>query len=125
MINSPELVQKILNSPKCLEKWDLIYSLFGRDNGLVTGKTTSKWKDHRKALSISHTMNSIESYRKIFDDNVKLFCQELRKDNQDENEFDFHAKFSLTAFKSLSSIFFGQNLENDSICLDIIKAMRM
>jgi cytochrome P450 len=122
------LVKKVLTSPKCTEKWHVIYSLLRRPGGLVSGKLTEDWKNHRKVLNISFTMSSIENFRKIYDENVKQFCDCLYQENliKDNNcEIDFHSKFSPTSFRSICGIFFGENASNHPNSENLRNAMRV
>ena len=38
LIHKPELIQKVLMSSSCLEKWNFFYGLMERDYGLIAAK---------------------------------------------------------------------------------------
>jgi hypothetical protein len=111
-VNSPNCIQKVLLSSKCLEKWRTIYRLMERDDGLIAGSVQKKWKPHRKFFNISFGPNFLEMYSKNFDMNAKKFCKSLESE-LDKDEFDFFAKIKPVSFHILSQVFMGFNALKD------------
>lgn len=86
--NHPQRIQKILLSQKCADKWEMFYSFMERENGLISARTTLKWKEHRKFFNYCFSLPSIESFIPLFADCVDDLCETLEKDGQTV-EFDF------------------------------------
>jgi cytochrome P450 len=91
VVNSPEKIQKILMSQKCLEKWNLFYGLIGRSSGLIAASSKKKWKEHRKFFNFSFSFKVLESFTGIFVDQSKVLCQNLKGEAGNGREFDFAA----------------------------------
>jgi cytochrome P450 len=122
-INSPEKMQKVLMSSKCLEKWDVIYGLMDRNAGLIAGSVRRKWKEHRKFFNISFGPNFLENYRLSFEKNSKLFCDSLHVEHDLKNgEFDFFAKIKPVSLSIMCEIFAGFNANDYSNIQEIIEA---
>ena len=110
-VNSPERIQKVLLSQKCLEKWNLFYRLIGRDSGLIAGSTKANWKEHRKFFNFSFNIKIIESFFPIFSKYSESLCSELKQEIG-KGEFDMlkHAKQS--SFEILCATTLGSNMKD-------------
>lgn len=79
-VNNPDLIQKVLFSPKCLEKWNFFYGLMERDHGLIAASVKQKWKEHRKFFNFSFNRKILDSFMPTFVDFSELLCRTLEKE---------------------------------------------
>ena len=61
VIDKPEDLQIVLNSPNCLAKAD-VYNFFHCANGLFTATNTKMWKMHRKFLNPCFNQKILKGY---------------------------------------------------------------
>jgi cytochrome P450 len=78
MINSPENLQVVLNSPKCLKKAGVLYDMWVVTEGLVLSHG-SVWKRHRKILNASFTLNALQKLIPMFQEKSMRSIQLLEK----------------------------------------------
>lgn len=123
-VNHPDKIQKVLLSSQCLEKWNLFYHLMDRNSGLIAGSVRNKWKEHRKFFNFSFGMNSLESYRSIFENNAKTLCDDLESEIHC-GEFDFFAKTKLISLNIISEAFVGLKIIDHPNIHEILKAFDM
>lgn len=110
-VNSPERVQKVVLSPKCLEKWNFFYSLMDRDNGLIAGSLKRKWKDHRKFFNFAFNLKILESFLPTFVEYSDIMCDDLSKEVGRE-AFDFFMYAKKSSFDILCATSLGANMKD-------------
>lgn len=110
-INGPDRMQSVLMSQKCLEKWNLFYSLMGRDHGLISASLTRKWKDHRKFFNFSFNLKILESFLPTFNEYSKIYCEHLNKEVNGE-EFDFFVYAKKLSFDILCATSLGTDMND-------------
>ena len=110
-VNSPERIQKVLLSQKCLEKWHMFYRLFERNSGLIAGSTKANWKEHRKFFNFSFNIKIIESFFPIFSKYSESLCSELKKEVGKVEEFDMFKYASRNSFDILCATTLGSNIK--------------
>lgn len=106
IVNTPEMVQKVLYSPASLEKWKLFYQYMERKVGLVAGSVREQWHENRKFYNNFFGPSHIERYCKVFDKHAKIMCNEL-DDELDDEEFDISEKFRKFSFDFISETLLG------------------
>ncbi len=87
--NHPQLIQKILLSQKCADKWEMFYSFMERQSGLISARTNLKWKEHRKFFNFCFSLTSIENSVPLFAHCVDDLCETLLAKVGEGLEFDF------------------------------------
>lgn len=87
-VNHPQRIQKVLMSPKCADKWNLFYVLMERETALTAGRTSLKWKEHRKFFNYCFSLTALESFVRIFADCSDEFCATLEGEANGK-EFSF------------------------------------
>lgn len=110
-VNNPELIQKVLFSPKCLEKWNLFYSLMERDHGLISASVKQKWREHRKFFNFSFNRKTLDSFLPTFCEFSELLCRNLEKEI-DGSEFDFVSHAKKTSFDILCATLLGTDMND-------------
>lgn len=108
LVSNPDRIQKILFSPKCLEKWNLFYALMERDHGLISASPKRKWKEHRKFFNFSFSLKIIESFLPTFRECSETLCSTLEKE-VGKGEFDFLAYAKNVSFDILCATSLGTN----------------
>lgn len=112
-INSPEKIQKVLLSQKCLEKWNFFYGLMERDHGLISASLKRKWKEHRKFFNFSFNLKILESFLPTFVEYSELLCTKLEKE-VGGGEFDFFTYAKKVSFDILCATSLGTNMKDYS-----------
>ena len=128
VVNSPDKVQKVLMSQKCLEKWSLFYDLMGREFGLIAASTKRKWKEHRKFFNFSFSSKILESFTQVFIDQSKVLCKNLENEAESGKEFDFSVYAKRSSFDVLCATSLGMSiddLKNDKNYENIFEAHEM
>lgn len=110
-VNNPDLIQKVLFSQKCLEKWNLFYGLMERDHGLIAASVKQKWKEHRKFFNFSFSRKILDSFLPTFADFSELLCRNLEKEIGG-SEFDFISHAKKTSFDILCAFLLGTNMND-------------
>ena len=110
-VNSPEKIQKVLLSQKCLEKWHMFYRLFERNSGLIAGSTKANWKEHRKFFNFSFNIKIIQSFFPTFSKYSEALCSELKKEIGKVEEFDMFKYASRNSFDILCATTLGSNIK--------------
>lgn len=87
-VNHPQRIQKVLLSQKCADKWEMFYSFMDRETGLISARTSLKWKEHRKFFNYCFSLPSIESFVPLFAQCGDDLCETLEK-VEPMIEFDF------------------------------------
>lgn len=111
-VNSPERIQKVLMSQKCLEKWNLFYRLMERDHGLISASVQRKWKEHRKFFNFSFNLKILESFMPTFVDYSEVLCDNLEKEVESGKEFDFLDYAKKASFEILCATSLGTNMKD-------------
>lgn len=109
VINSPENLQTVLNSPKCQKKPSTIYDVWQCEKGLVLAHG-SLWKRHRKILNNAFTLNVLQEFFPIFN-NKSLKSIKNLEIYVDNEEFD---AYEIVAAASLETLMKGNfNYDQD------------
>ncbi|CRL03274.1 CLUMA_CG016595, isoform A [Clunio marinus] len=87
-ISSPEKIQKVLSSQKCLEKWNFFYRLMERDYGLISGRyeTWANALAHGMLLLAMHPEVQEQLYHEI---KTNIKSQEELKNSQNVNNLSY------------------------------------
>lgn len=109
-VNKPDRIQKVLLSPKCLEKWDLFYQLLNRPNSLTAMSINGKWKEHRKFFNTSFSLKFLESFGSTFAKYSEKLCDELAKEKENV-EFDLLEPSKKISFDILCATTLGLHLK--------------
>lgn len=113
VVNTPEMIQKVLYSPSCLEKWKLFYQYMERKVGLVAGSVRGNWQENRKFYNHFFGLNYLENYCKVFEKHSKILCHELESE-LNKGEFDISKKFRQFSFKIISETLLGEDNYNQA-----------
>ncbi|CAO1300403.1 unnamed protein product [Diamesa hyperborea] len=110
LIHKPELIQKVLMSSSCLEKWNFFYGLMERDYGLIAAKFIT-WRDHRKFFNYSFNLKVLRSFIPTFLEHSDWMCKDLVEETQD---FDFLPYCKKISFDILCSTSLGTDMKDFS-----------
>ncbi|CAO1371149.1 unnamed protein product [Diamesa serratosioi] len=110
IIHKPELIQKVLMSSSCLEKWNFFYGLMERDYGLISAKFIN-WRDHRKFFNYSFNLKVLQSFIPTFIEHSDWMCKDLVKETKD---FDFLPFCKKISFDILCSTSLGTDMKDFS-----------
>lgn len=113
-VNSPERIQKVMMSQKCLEKWNLFYTLMERDSGLIAASVKNKWKEHRKFFNFSFNLKILESFMPTFIDYSKVLCENLEREIGSGKEFDFLLYAKKASFDILCATSLGTDMKDEN-----------
>lgn len=109
IINSPEYLQTVLNSPKCQKKPGAFYDVWQCETGLVLAHG-HMWKKHRKIFNNAFSLNVLQGMLPMFNDksikSIKLMDKHLNN-----GEFD---AYEVVAAASLETLMKGNfNYDRD------------
>lgn len=99
IINSPENLQIVLNSPKCQKKPEAFYNVWSATEGMVLSHG-SLWKRHRKILSSAFTVNVLHRLLPMFHEKSKKSIEVLRK-HVNQGEFDVYENVAACSLETL------------------------
>lgn len=99
MVNSPENLQTVLNSPKCQKKPSAFYSMWDATQGLVLSHG-SLWKNHRKILNGSFTMNVLQRLLPMFNEK-SMKSINLLSTHVNNGEFDVYENIAAFSLETL------------------------
>ncbi|XP_052867609.1 cytochrome P450 4C1-like [Anopheles cruzii] len=102
VIDRPEMVQEVLNSPACSQK-PYMYDFFRLSKGLFAAPA-DLWKAHRKRLNPSFSPASLKSFVPTFNATAERIARELSNRLSGES-FDIHdllARYTLIGIASTS-----------------------
>lgn len=113
LINSPENLQTVLNSPKCQKKPSVLYNAWSVTEGMVLAHG-SLWKNHRKILSGAFTVNVLNRLLPMFDVKCKKSIEVLKK-HVNHGEFDVYENVAACSLESLmkGNFNFDRDYQND------------
>lgn len=127
-VNSPDRIKKVLVSPKCVEKWNLIYKLIDRNHGLIAASSRVNWRNHRKFFNVSFSATSVEKFLPAFSHLSDAFCSDLEREDG-QQEFDFFGYAKRFSFDVIAKTLIGVDVassENKNISFDqILDAFEM
>jgi cytochrome P450 len=110
-INSPDRIQKVLMSKKCLEKANFVYRLMDRDDGLIAASAKKNWKAHRKFFNFSFSKNILESFSTTFVEHSEILCKILETE-MGKSEFDFFTYAKKISFDILCATSLGTDIKS-------------
>jgi cytochrome P450 len=96
--DTPESLQIVLNSQKCLDKSPL-YDVLVLTKGLLVG-SGELWRRHRKILNPSFSIGILQQLIPTFDDKSKIFVKNLEKEVGNE-PFDVYGYMSACSLETL------------------------
>lgn len=108
-ISNPDNLHKIFFSSECLEKWNFMYQIMDRNNGLIAGSTKNKWREHRKFFNYSFSAKMLKSYITTYVDYSLILCDNLLSKANGE-EYDFLPILKNATFNVLCTTMLGINL---------------
>lgn len=112
MIQSPELIQKVLMSSVCLEKFNYLYKLMELDCGLISASCKKMWKPHRKFFNNCFSLKIIQSFIPTFIEMSDHVNSNLRKHLDDDKEFDILPFCKKISFDMLCSTSLGLDMKD-------------
>lgn len=95
---TPESLQIVLNSQKCLDKSQL-YDVLVLTKGLVVG-SGQLWRKHRKILNPSFNISVLQRLIPTFDEKSKIFVQNI-KQKVGKQQFDVYDFLSACSLETL------------------------
>lgn len=95
---TPESLQIVLNSQKCLDKSPL-YDVLVLTKGLLVG-SGELWKRHRKILNPTFSIGILQQLIPTFDEKSQIFVRNLKKEIGRE-EFDVYGYMSACSLETL------------------------
>lgn len=95
---TPEALQVVLNSPKCLDKSSL-YDVLILTKGLLVG-SGDIWRAHRKILNPAFSIKVLQPLVPLFDEKSKIFIDNL-KAKVGKGEFDIYVYMSNCSLETL------------------------
>ncbi|XP_035894960.1 cytochrome P450 4C1-like [Anopheles stephensi] len=107
VIDRPEMVQDILNSPDCLQK-PFMYDFFRLNKGLF-GAPAAMWRRHRKLLNTSFSPAVLKSFVPKLNAKAEQFTREL-DDKVSSECFDVHTLLARYTLVTISSTTLGADL---------------
>lgn len=96
--DTPESLQIVLNSPKCLDKSPL-YDRLLLTKGLVLAGG-ELWKNHRKILNPAFNLSVLQKLIPTFDEKSKIFVKNLET-KVGQNQFDVFTYMSACSLETL------------------------
>lgn len=100
IINTPENIQKVLNSKECLDK-PKFFKFFGIERGSLFGSLES-WRVHRKVLNPGFSPQLLKSFVSVFDKKSRNLIKSFHeKCNQEE--FDVFPQMSAFFLETILS----------------------
>jgi cytochrome P450 len=109
-VNDPDRVQKVLMSPKCLEKMNFFYELMERNTGLVSASARKKWKAHRKFFNFSFSLSILDSFLPTYIECSNILVENLLK-KSDREEIDFFDYAKKASFDILCATSLGTDIK--------------
>lgn len=106
-VNSPDALQKVLNSKDCLDK-PFQLKFFGIENGSLFG-TLHAWKTHRKALNPAFSALAVKQLIPTFNEKSRNFAK-IMEEKCNQKEFDVFP---------IMSVFFLETILNAAFDLKI------
>lgn len=97
-VDTPESLQIVLNSPKCLDKSALYNNLILTKGLVIAGG--NMWKTHRKILNPSFNLSILQQLIPTFDEKSKIFLKNLEKE-VGRKEFDVYGYMSACSLETL------------------------
>jgi hypothetical protein len=117
-VNRPELLQKILSSPKCHKKPRWLYDLMPFSTGITASG------DHRKFFSYSLSSKMLQSHNSTIVEMNKLLCHNLEA-HVGAGAFDLLPYAKRFMFDFNCREFFGRNSINDNYCDKVLEAFEL
>lgn len=112
---TPESLQIVLNSPKCLDKSNL-YRTFALKKGLVcSGGET--WRQHRKILNPSFSLRAMQQLVPTFDEKSRILIKQIEIE-LDKKQFDVYGYLSACSLETLLKGTMNLDLDIQSIALE-------
>ncbi|KAG5681841.1 hypothetical protein PVAND_011249 [Polypedilum vanderplanki] len=109
LVNSPENVQVVLNSPHCNKRPPIFYEAYLATEGLVL-INGQKWEHHRKILKNSFSSQMLQNIIPIFDERSSHYIKRLNE-KVDCDDFDI---YQIVAGCTLESLLQGNlNMTRD------------
>lgn len=96
--DTPEIVKKVFNSEKCLDK-SFIYSALRLVKGLLIGGG-NMWKLRRKIWNPSFNVNLLQNFIPTFNEKAQVMIKNLEK-YEENYEFDFYDKIAACTLETL------------------------
>lgn len=129
IITNVDYVQKILFSPKCLDKPRFIYNLMERGSGLIAASSKKNWREQRKLFNHSFGgKNLLQNFYQVFVDQSDVLCEELSENANNLKEFDFLHYAKQNHFKVLCTTMLGisnKDFEDNNNYDDVYKAFEV
>jgi cytochrome P450 len=122
---SPEKIHKVLNSPYCLEKFNLFYDTIDRKGGLIFGSVKNNWKLHRKILNVTFSKSFLESYTPTYEENAQHLIEKIEANINEDDEFDFFKYVRPITLNIVLQSTTGQNVLDLPNLEDLVDAVRM
>uniref|UniRef100_A0A182MSH0 Uncharacterized protein n=1 Tax=Anopheles culicifacies TaxID=139723 RepID=A0A182MSH0_9DIPT len=107
VIDRPDMVQDILNSPDCVQK-PFMYDFFRLSKGLF-GAPANVWRKHRKLLNTSFSPAVLKSFVPTLNAKADQFSRELEEKVSSEC-FDVHTLLARYTLITISSTSLGADL---------------
>uniref|UniRef100_A0A182VYH6 Uncharacterized protein n=1 Tax=Anopheles minimus TaxID=112268 RepID=A0A182VYH6_9DIPT len=107
VIDRPDMVQDILNSPDCVQK-PFMYDFFRLSKGLF-GAPANVWRKHRKLLNTSFSPAVLKSFVPTLNAKADQFSRELA-DKVSGDCFDVHTLLARYTLITISSTSLGADL---------------
>lgn len=106
VVTGPEQIKKVLFSPKCSEKFKLLYNFIDTENSLVSGSMLHRWPTSRKFCNASFSPSSFQSMRVKFEKSSADACKFLNTKLL-ANEFNVLEMMKPISFEIFSEVFLG------------------
>lgn len=115
VINTPEAMQKVLNSKECLDK-PKFFKCFRLQQASLFGSLEA-WRSHRKILNPAFSICVLKSFIPLFDSNSKKLINALRT-HSDNCEDDDAVMNEFDVFPHMSA-FFLETILQAALDLDV------
>ncbi|CAO1370816.1 unnamed protein product [Diamesa serratosioi] len=110
MVQTPELIQKVLMSSACLEKFNYIYKLMELESGLISASCKNMWKAHRKFFNNCFSLKIIQSFIPSFIEMSDYMNTKLANHLNDK-DFDFLPFCKILSFDILCATSLGMDMK--------------
>nr|AZR39479.1 cytochrome P450 [Agasicles hygrophila] len=116
-VSNPEHIEKVLNSPKALDK-DYLYKFlsFAIGEGLITARG-QKWKKHRKAIMPAFNQKILDNYQKVFAQKSAIFTNILLE-NSGNKELDLAALLANCTLDMICETALGLDMDMQKTNMD-------
>ena len=89
LIDNPEDIQTVLNSPNCLSKAN-VYGFLRCENGLFSIINSNKWKKHRKFLNPCFNKKISNGFIEIMNDKSRILVERMSENLENNLAFDLY-----------------------------------